>query len=844
MNSPAPDGVDLIRPEGGRIDPGHVDAIALRRRGARPSRNRSGEHDFLTPSLPTPAIARPTVWTASQQSTEEVLAQIEQLEAGASRKELLRRIRDVERLLDWLRTIHGESWQQRWLASGADTAGRNWTDIVTQHLEYSPTAEPVAPGKERGFATGAAGRLILADVIRPSYDWLYSSPSTTLFARFEKLRDPAGFAAVNARCMTDSRMATTDRRAALIQLCRILMHNGGLLADITLADYVEAYRAQNGYGNKSHSRWYGLLRELEILPADAPPTIYAASRRGQLTISEIVDVYNIESRPVRDLFVDYLSERAPGLDYSTIRQLASKLILLFWRDLELHEPGIDSLHLSDTTARAWKQRLGVVRYGNHRLGQKRQDPYAILMAVRAFYADLSHWALEDPARWAQWAAPSPVDSRDLAGLSKANKHRQSRMHQRTREFTPLLPRLVDAADATRLAADELLAAATRAAPGEAFTAAGQTLRRAHLVTDPALGGTGRRGVVYAIDPAAGDEVWPDARRLRRNLTLEAESAFWAWACVEVFRHTGVRIEEMLEITHRSFVSYTLPSTGEVIPMLQITPSKTDKERLLVVSPELAAVFAEIIGRVRDGEEQLPLVSRYDHAERLHSPPLPFLFQRRWGLRTQTITHGRVKQLLDGLVEAAGITSADGSPARFSPHDFRRIFATEAVNSGLPVHITAKILGHESLATTQTYIAVYDQEVIEHHRAFLSRRRATRPSEEYREPTDSEWDEFLGHFAKRKLELGTCGRAYGTGCQHEHACIRCPMLRPDPAQQPRLEEIIASLTERLNEATERGWIGDVEGLQVSLSAAEHKLVQMRRTATNLGMPVIRGNESRT
>ena len=64
-----------------------------------------------------------------------------------------------------------------------------------------------------------------------------------------------------------------------------------------------------------------------------------------------------------------------------------------------------------------------------------------------------------------------------------------------------------------------------------------------------------------------------------------------------------------------------------------------------------------------------------------------------------------------------------------------------------------------------------------------------------------------------------------------------MLRPDPTQQPRLEQIIASLTERLTEATERGWLGEVDGLQVSLDAARNKLVQMRRTATNLGMPTI-------
>lgn len=789
----------------------------------------------MTPSLPTPVISRPTVWIASQQSVEEIMAGVAALEAGASVKELARRLRDTSVLLEWLRRFPGESWQQRWLASGADTAGKAWPDLVA--AEMPAEALPNDPAKARSLATGSAGRLILLDVIRPGYDWLYSSPASSLFPRFEALRDPDGFAEATARCNANRRVTSVDRRSALIQLCRILMRNGGVLADISLPDCVEAYRAQSGYTARLHSHWYTLLREMGIVDRQAPTTIHAASRRGQLMISEIVDGYAIACSPIRDLFVDYLTERSPGLDYTTIRQLASKLILLFWRDLEIHEPGIFSLHLSDAAARAWKARLGEVRYGNHRVGEKRQDPYAILMAVRAFYADLSHWALEDPARWGRWAAPSPVDSRDIAGMSKAAKHRQSRMHQRIRELAPLLPRLVDAARQRRDAASEMLAAAGRAAPGEVFISGDATLRRAILVNDPALGGSGRPGVIYAVDPAAGDGIAPDAKNNLMNMTLAAERAFWAWACVEVFRHTGVRIEEMLEITHRSFVSYTLPTTGEIIPMLQITPSKTDQERLLVISPELASVFAEIIHRVRGDEQRLPLVSRYDHAERTHSPELPFLFQRRWGLRGQALTKMRVKELLDELVDAAAITNPDGSPARFSPHDFRRIFATEAVASGLPVHITAKILGHASLATTQTYVAVYDQDVIEHHRAFIARRRATRPAEEYREPTDSEWDEFLGHFAKRKLALGTCGRAYGTGCQHEYACIRCPMLRPDPGQQPRLAEIIDSLTERIDEATGRGWLGDVDQLTVSLQAARGKLAQMRRTATNLGMPTM-------
>ncbi|MET9438064.1 hypothetical protein [Streptomyces sp. NPDC006551] len=49
------------------------------------------------------------------------------------------------------------------------------------------------------------------------------------------------------------------------------------------------------------------------------------------------------------------------------------------------------------------------------------------------------------------------------------------------------------------------------------------------------------------------------------------------------RHTGIRIEEMLKLTHHSFIAYTLPTTGEVVPTLQVAPSKTDAERLLLVS---------------------------------------------------------------------------------------------------------------------------------------------------------------------------------------------------------------------------------------------------------------------
>ncbi|MEU3922062.1 hypothetical protein [Streptomyces sp. NPDC029004] len=50
----------------------------------------------------------------------------------------------------------------------------------------------------------------------------------------------------------------------------------------------------------------------------------------------------------------------------------------------------------------------------------------------------------------------------------------------------------------------------------------------------------------------------------------------------------MRLEELLEITHLALVSYQLPDTGEIVPLLQIVPSKGNEERLLLVGPSSPA----------------------------------------------------------------------------------------------------------------------------------------------------------------------------------------------------------------------------------------------------------------
>jgi hypothetical protein len=84
-----------------------------------------------------------------------------------------------------------------------------------------------------------------------------------------------------------------------------------------------------------------------------------------------------------------------------------------------------------------------------------------------------------------------------------------------------------------------------------------------------------------------------------------------------------------------------------------------------------------------------------------------------------------------------------------------------------------------------------------------------------------------NFERRKVSIGTCGRSFGSPCIHEHACVRCSMLWPDPAQRHRLIEIRDNLVARIAEARDQGWLGEIEGLQVSLAGAEEKLAQMER-----------------
>ncbi|UKY54898.1 hypothetical protein [Streptomyces inhibens] len=72
-----------------------------------------------------------------------------------------------------------------------------------------------------------------------------------------------------------------------------------------------------------------------------------------------------------------------------------------------------------------------------------------------------------------------------------------------------------------------------------------------------------------------------------------------------------------------------------------------------------------------------------------------------------------------------------------------------------------------------------------------------------------------------------------------ACVRCSLLRPEPSQRDRLIEIRDNLLDRITETQREGWLGEVEGLEISLAGAEEKPTQLdaalKPSAIHLGLP---------
>ena len=139
-----------------------------------------------------PARASAPSWPATEQTREALLGSlltvpftIDEDRAARARRRL-----GLARLLDWLAAQPGDTWQQRWLVSGADAMGNAqwWRPMLAWARPRNPRAGVSTSSNLRVCAL----LLIGADVIRPSLDWVLTPRAPqNLVAVMARARDPA-----------------------------------------------------------------------------------------------------------------------------------------------------------------------------------------------------------------------------------------------------------------------------------------------------------------------------------------------------------------------------------------------------------------------------------------------------------------------------------------------------------------------------------------------------------------------------------------------------------------------------------------------------------------------------
>jgi hypothetical protein len=281
--------------------------------------------------MPTPSVpgGAPAAWVETQLDRVTLAELAGELPVGSQdpEKRTLRRY-SVDRLLGWLEGWPGVTWQDRWLASGSEALGKAWAAVPAAALQAQTPRPPSLHVARRSVIVGTSALLCLR-VLRPGYAWLFAAHLNETYGWVRQLTDPEFFAEALERC----RAAGTRERHqldAMHHLSRVTLHTGRGPRQLTPADLLDYHATLRALGRQANvlTLTWDLLRDLAVFPAGTPD-LRAALRRGQRSIAELVDTYQLTCRPVRDVLVRYLSERAASLDYSSLTSLAGRLVGAF-----------------------------------------------------------------------------------------------------------------------------------------------------------------------------------------------------------------------------------------------------------------------------------------------------------------------------------------------------------------------------------------------------------------------------------------------------------------------------------------------------------------------------------
>lgn len=677
-------------------------------------------------------------------------------------------IRGVTCIHAWLSQHAGQTWQERWVAADGDanveTVFGQWQ---AQHSEPdTPAWGTFAPRHSRH----GLGTLVELGLLRPGPGYMLRRNSKiahkqVLARNLEEIERIISVSARVASVSADTAWSAKYALAAMIATTGKPLREIGvedwLNAERTRSDLLKPYREwtkvektrrADGHHMRRpprgmvtdntiftlHWAYAAAVRAGAITPDPHPPagmtsipvTLNVAKSKPR-TIEAIIETHEDVLRGrIYDFVLRVLNEWYSGHDYQTRRQVVGN-VALFLRAIQAVHPGHESLRVPRASA------APVVEFLTTRtdrfdpdIQKERMSLPSVLSTVRRFY-ELAQMTVEDDPDFADLIGPFPIPRQTVSMLSaKYSKQRRSRLHAQIRDRITSLDDIVPAAEWLASEAQQLLRRAEAAPPGGTFAHGNSDYLRHDTATHP-------------DSPSQLLTITIEGGKRPSDVRAFTHRAVRTRALVTTLRHTGVRIEEAVEIAQDDLGFAQID--GANVPCLTVGPAKTDTVRTIALHRDAIEALVDLVRSHNRLFGEVPIATRKDHYERMSLPPRRYLFQSLHEGSFLVPAHEAFLTAIKSFIaDYNTMAHATGKPTLkpMRPHDFRRIFATDLLDKEVPIESVRHLLGHTNIATT----AIYDH---------------------------TTWDRAAAKFlqahrlAVQRADLIPCPHCDGTGLVHQH-----------------------------------------------------------------------------
>lgn len=278
------------------------------------------------------------------------------------------------------------------------------------------------------------------------------------------------------------------------------------------------------------------------------------------------------------------------------------------------------------------------------------------------------------------------------------------------------------------------------------------------------------------------------RQLNQHLKELPEDIF---RLVLILQETGRRISEVL-----SLKPDCLKQDKQGDWFLQHYQFKMKKEDSIPITRELARVIQE---------QRAYVTNKYGKAVSLLFPSPKNV--------NKPLTASTVSEHLHWLAYNKGIKDETGNIFNFQSHQFRHTVGTNMLNSGVPIEVISRYLGHETLLMTQVYARLFDKtlkdKVTEFHSKVvnIAGEIMESPSPELE---NSDLQAMKKNILVQALPNGTCALpTIQRECPHANACLTCSNFRTTKEYLDQHKEQLKRTEEIIQAANEKGWTRVVE-----------------------------------